>query len=66
MNEESPRPRMRLDLAPDIIRAVRARAGEDGVGTNEVIAAALELYLSEELARIRSKMKSEKGRKAKE
>jgi len=64
---------MRIDLADDFIRAVRARAGEDGVSPSDVIAAALEVYLRDELARVRSKIKqadssagTARGRKGKE
>lgn len=49
------RSRLRIDVSEELIRAVRARAGFDGVETNAVVAAALEVYLQEELDTLRSK-----------
>lgn len=69
---ESQRFRARIDIPDDLIRAVRARAGFDGVEINVVIARALEAYLQDELAMLRKKQadaeakESPKTRKSKD
>jgi hypothetical protein len=50
MTDQRERYRLKLDLAPEIIRAVRARAGFDGKSPAGVVSAALELYLRDEIS----------------
>lgn len=57
--DEKKRPRLRLDLPEDVIRAIKARAGLDGTDFTAVVVAALEAYLPQELTLARDKMRSE-------
>lgn len=53
---EKTRQRMRFETEEAIIRAVRARAGMEGVDTNDVINQALEAYLPKEIAEARERV----------
>lgn len=46
---EEKRHRLRFETSEAIMRAVRARAGMDGIEPNDVINAALEAYLGKEI-----------------
>jgi len=49
------RSRLRIEVPPDVIRAVRGRAGEEGVRVHDVVTAALAAYCREHLARVRKR-----------
>jgi len=53
---EHERHRMVFEAPEDIKRAIRSRAGSDGVSPAAVINAALELYLVDELKVVRAKI----------
>ena len=55
MAEPKKRPRLHLDINPDLVRAARAKAGFDGVRVHDVVSIALERYLFDELAIVRGK-----------
>lgn len=65
MEQRVKRPRMRLDLPEDMIRAVKARAAFDGTDFTGVVTSALESYLSDELTRVREKLKSPSSKQRK-
>lgn len=49
------RSRLRIEVPPDVIRAVRGRAGEEGVRVHDVVTAALAAYCHEHLVRVRKR-----------
>lgn len=53
---KAPRQRMAFDLPEQYMRAIRARAGFDGVNPSEVVMAAIDRYLPEELAAAAARM----------
>ena len=55
MTEKS-RQRMRFETEEAIMRAVRARAGMEGVDTNAIINQAIEAYLPKEIAEARERI----------
>lgn len=59
------RSRMKLELPEDVIRAIRARAGFDNINPADVVTAACELYLREELAMVRARMTAGTGERPK-
>ena len=56
MGTEQKPAKMKLDLGEAQIRAVRMRAGLDGVDPRDVVIAALELYMPDEITAARAKL----------
>jgi hypothetical protein len=53
MSGEPQRQRMKLDLPEVYTRAIRVRAGLDGVNPRDVVTAALDEYLADEIAQVK-------------
>ena len=56
MSDEPLRQRMRFDLPEVYTRAIRVRAGLDGVNPRDVVTAALDVYLADELALVKKRL----------
>jgi hypothetical protein len=59
MSGEPQRQRMKLDLPEVYTRAIRVRAGLDGVNPRDVVTAALDEYLAGEIALVKKRLGNE-------
>lgn len=56
MADETQWQRMKLDLPEAYTRAIRVRAGLDGVNPRDVVMAALDVHLADELAQVKKRL----------
>ena len=61
MADETQRQKMRLDLPETYVRAIRVRAGLDGVDPRDVVTAALDGYLAADLELVRRRLAEADG-----